>query len=143
MKYLGDSFDIHCGGVDNMFPHHDNEIAQSECATGETFVTTWLHAEHLVVNGQKMSKSVGNFYTLKDLLEMGKDRRAIRYLLLSVHYRQKLNFTFSAIESSLAALKRLDEHRFRVQSAPISGPSNERVEELSRQPTRVVCFRSG
>ncbi len=131
MKYLGESFDIHCGGVDNMFPHHDNEIAQSESATGQPFVTTWLHAEHLIVDGQKMSKSLGNFYTLKDLLELGKDPRAIRYLLLSVHYRQKLNFTFEAVEAAAAALRRLDDHRFRVEHATEGGTARTAVGEAA------------
>ncbi len=117
MRYLGESFDIHCGGVDNIFPHHDNEIAQSESATGETFVATWLHAEHLIVDGQKMSKSLGNLYTLDDLLERGVDLRAVRYLFLSVHYRQKLNFTFEALDGAVAALRRLDEMRFRLDHA--------------------------
>ena len=84
MKYLGETFDIHTGAVDNIFPHHENEIAQSEGATGKTFVNFWLHAEHLLVDGEKMSKSKGNFYTLPDLLEKGFSPRAIRYLLVSV-----------------------------------------------------------
>ncbi len=113
-KYLGETFDIHCGGIDNLFPHHENEIAQSESATGKPFVRYWLHSEHLVVDGEKMSKSLGNFYTLPQLLEMGKDARAIRYLFLSVHYRQKLNFTFESLEASAAALRRADEMRFRL-----------------------------
>ena len=117
MKYLGESFDIHCGGVDNVFPHHENEIAQSESATGKEFVRTWLHAEHLIVDGAKMSKSLGNFYTLVDLLERGIDPRAVRYLFLSTHYRKKLNFTFAALEDAAAALRRLDEVRFRLEHA--------------------------
>ena len=117
MKYLGETFDIHCGGVDNMFPHHENEIAQSESATGEPFVRYWLHSEHLVVDGEKMSKSLGNQYTLSDLLERGSDPRALRYLFLSVHYRQKLNFTFEALDAAAAALDRLDEMRFRLEHA--------------------------
>ena len=117
MKYLGESFDIHCGGVDNIFPHHENEIAQSESATGKPFVHTWIHAEHLIVDGQKMSKSLGNFYTLEDLMEQGAAPRAIRYLMLSVHYRDKLNFTFEALEAANGALKRLDEMRFRLEHA--------------------------
>src|SRR3970040_523509 len=80
-KYLGETFDIHCGGVDNVFPHHENEIAQSECATGKPFVKLWLHAEHLIVDGQKMSKSLGNQYTLADLIARGISPRVIRYLL--------------------------------------------------------------
>ncbi len=117
MKYLGETFDIHCGGVDNIFPHHENEIAQSESATGKPFVHTWIHAEHLIVDGEKMSKSLGNFYTLQDLLDRGADLRALRYQLLSVHYRKKLNFTFDGLADAGAALKRLDEMRFRLQHA--------------------------
>ena len=117
MKYLGESFDIHCGGVDNIFPHHENEIAQSESATGKSFVRTWIHAEHLIVDGEKMSKSLGNFYTLQDLLDRGADLRALRYQLLSVHYRKKLNFTFDGLADAGAALKRLDEMRFRLLHA--------------------------
>ncbi|MDX1631956.1 MAG: cysteine--tRNA ligase [Thermoanaerobaculia bacterium] len=136
MRYLGESFDIHCGGVDNIFPHHDNEIAQSESATGKPFVRLWLHSEHLIVEGQKMSKSLGNFYTLKGLLERGEDPRTIRYLLLSVHYRQKLNFTFDALESSAAALRRLDEHRFRLEQAPERGDPRSRARELAETVER-------
>ena len=117
MKYLGETFDVHCGGVDNVFPHHENEIAQSESATGKPFATLWLHSEHLVVDGQKMAKSAGNFFTLKDLLAQGRDPRAIRYLLVSVHYRQKLNFTFEALDAAGRALERLDELRFRLRHA--------------------------
>jgi cysteinyl-tRNA synthetase len=117
MKYLGSSFDLHCGGVDNIFPHHENEIAQSESATGVPLARYWLHAEHLIVDGQKMSKSLGNQYTLDDLLERGLDPRAVRYLLLSVHYRQKLNFTFASVEGAAAALRRIDDLRFRLDHA--------------------------
>jgi cysteinyl-tRNA synthetase len=117
MKYLGETFDIHCGGVDNIFPHHENEIAQSESATGRPFVRTWLHAEHLIVDGQKMSKSLGNFYTLGDLVEKGASLRAIRYLMMSVHYRKKLNFTLEGLDDAAAALRRLDEMRFRLDYA--------------------------
>jgi len=116
-EYLGETFDIHCGGVDNMFPHHENEIAQSESANGVPFVRYWLHAEHLIVDGQKMSKSLGNQYTLKDLLARGLSPRAIRYALISVHYRQKLNFTFEGIEAAGRALKRVDDLRFRLRDA--------------------------
>ncbi|HPP30811.1 MAG TPA: cysteine--tRNA ligase, partial [bacterium] len=93
MKYLGESFDIHTGGVDNIFPHHENEIAQSEAATGKKFVNYWLHCAHLLVNNEKMSKSKGNFYTLRDILNKGYNPVAVRYLLLSTHYRDPLNFT--------------------------------------------------
>ena len=106
-KYLGETFDIHCGGVDNMFPHHENEIAQSEAATGKKFVNYWMHNEHLQVEGKKMSKRFGNFYTLRDLLAKGYDPIVIRYLLLSTHYRQQFNFTFEGLEAAKAAVERL------------------------------------
>ncbi len=108
MKYLGEEFDIHTGGVDNIFPHHENEIAQSVAATGKGFARYWLHSAHLLVDGEKMSKSLGNFYTLNNLIDKGLEPRAIRYLLLSAHYRQQLNFTFEAVQSATAALQRLD-----------------------------------
>ncbi len=108
MKYLGESFDIHTGAVDNVFPHHENEIAQSEGATGRPFVATWLHAEHLIVDGEKMAKSKGNFYTLPDVLARGFPPRAVRYLFVSVPYRQKLNFTFDGLKAATSALERLD-----------------------------------
>ena len=120
-RYLGETFDVHCGGVDNIFPHHENEIAQSESANGVPFVGLWMHSEHLIVDGEKMSKSVGNFYTLRALLERGEDARAIRYLFLSVHYRQKLNFTFESLKAAGAALRRLDVMRFRLENAEESG----------------------
>ncbi len=107
MRYLGETFDIHCGGVDNMFPHHENEIAQSEAATGKKFVNYWLHNEHLLVEGKKMSKRFGNFYTLRDLLAKGYDPVVIRYLLMSTHYRQQFNFTFEGLESAKGAVDRL------------------------------------
>ena len=107
MRYLGESFDIHTGAVDNIFPHHENEIAQSEGATGKPFVRYWLHAEHLIVDGEKMSKSKGNFFLLDDLLRKRSDPAAVRYLFLSVPYRQKLNFTWDALDAAAAAVQRL------------------------------------
>jgi cysteinyl-tRNA synthetase len=106
-KYLGVSFDIHTGGVDLIFPHHENEIAQSEAANGKPFVKYWVHNEHLLVDGRKMSKSLGNFYTLRDLLKKGHSPRAIRYLLLATHYRQKLNFTMKGLEGAKNSVDRL------------------------------------
>ncbi len=100
MKYLGETFDIHCGGVDHIPVHHSNEIAQAEAATGKKFVRYWLHCEHLLVDSQKMSKSLGNFYTLRDLLEKGHDPLAIRFLLMNSHYRQQLNFTLASLEKA-------------------------------------------
>jgi cysteinyl-tRNA synthetase len=109
MQYLGETIDIHTGGVDNIFPHHENEIAQSEAATGRPFVRFWLHAAHLIVDGEKMSKSRGNFFTLRDLLDRGYRPRPIRYLLLSAHYRKQLNFTFEGLAQAVASLSRLDD----------------------------------
>ncbi len=133
MKYLGESFDIHCGGVDNIFPHHENEIAQSESATGREVVHTWIHSEHLMVDGAKMAKSLGNQYTLKQLIERGLDPRAVRYVFISTHYRQKLNFTFDSVAAAGAALKRVDEMRFRLNSTQESGePTPEIAAAVAR-----------
>jgi cysteinyl-tRNA synthetase len=114
MALLGESIDIHCGGVDNMFPHHENEIAQSECYSKKRFVRYWLHSEHLLVDGKKMSKSKGNFYLLRDLLKMGYSGPQIRLLLLQTHYRTQLNFTLQGLESSKHALSRLSEFVHRL-----------------------------
>ncbi len=117
MKLLGESFDIHTGGVDNIFPHHEDEIAQSEAATGKTYSKYWMHCGYLVVDGKKMSKSVGNFYTLREILDMGYTGREVRYELLSGHYRQSLNFAFKSLDADRAALKRLDEFYTNIQEA--------------------------
>lgn len=108
MRHLGETIDIHAGGEDLIFPHHENEIAQSEAATGKPFVRYWLHAKHLLVDGEKMSKSKGNFYTLRDLLEKGHDPMAIRYVLLSVHYRSPLNFTLEGLKSAKSTLNSVE-----------------------------------
>ena len=121
MKYLGETFDIHCGGVDNIFPHHENEIAQSEAATGKQFVRYWLHNEYLLVEGRKMSKRFGNYYTLRDLLAKGYDPKAIRYLLMSTHYRQQLNFTFEGLEAAKNAVDRLTNFVYRLLDADGEG----------------------
>ena len=107
VKYLGKTFDIHTGGVDLIFPHHENEIAQSEAYTGKKFVNFWLHNEHLLVEGKKMSKSLGNFYTLRDLLKRGYTWRAIRYFLLNSHYRQKTNLSFKTLKGTEKAIERI------------------------------------
>ncbi len=117
MRYLGETFDIHCGGVDLIFPHHENEIAQSEGATGKQFVRYWIHSEHLLVEGQKMSKSLGNFYTLRDLLKMGFSAEAIRYLLISVPYRKQLNFTLENLRGVENRVKRLHDFQRRLYEA--------------------------
>jgi cysteinyl-tRNA synthetase len=131
MELLGETFDLHCGGVDLIFPHHENEIAQSESATGKPFVRAWLHSEHLMVDGQKMSKSLGNQYTLPQLLERGLSARALRYLFLSVHYRQKLNFTFESLDGAAGALRRVDEMRFRLHHAEEKGDPDGRLAEAA------------
>jgi cysteinyl-tRNA synthetase len=123
IKYLGPTFDIHCGGVDNIFPHHENEIAQSEAFTGRKFVNTWLHCHHLVVNGEKMSKSKGNFYTLRDLLQRGIDPLDLRFLLLGTHYRKTLNFTFEALEQSAAARRRVRDFVYELEHRPLAAGS--------------------
>ena len=124
MKYLGESFDLHTGGVDNIFPHHENEIAQSECATGVAFVKYWMHAAHLMVDGEKMAKSKGNFWTLRDLVARGHDPRAIRFLLLSTHYRSPLNFTLAGLAQAASDLQRLDTLDDRLDREPAEGGSN-------------------
>jgi cysteinyl-tRNA synthetase len=115
MKYLGETFDIHCGGVDLVFPHHENEIAQSECATGKQFVHYWIHPEFLIIEGEKMSKSLGNYFTLRDLLSEGHSPEAIRYLLLSVHYRKQLNFTTDGLGQAQASIQRLEDFVIHVK----------------------------
>jgi cysteinyl-tRNA synthetase len=107
MKYLGETLDIHTGGIDLAFPHHENEIAQSEGATGKPFVRYWMHAEHLLVEGEKMSKSLGNFYTLRDLFAKGYKPSALRFALASVPYRKQLNFTFDGLQQAASSVERL------------------------------------
>ena len=116
-KYLGKTFDLHTGGVDNIFPHHEDEIAQSEAATGKPYSKYWMHCGYLVVDGKKMSKSLGNFHTLREVLDMGYTGREVRYELLSGHYRQSLNFAFKSLDANRAALKRLDEFAANIKEA--------------------------
>ena len=115
MKILGESIDIHVGGVDNMFPHHENEIAQSEAFSGKTFVRHWLHVEHLLVDHKKMSKSLGNFYTVRDLLQKGYLGRQIRYMLLQTHYRTQLNFTLEGLDGARTSVQRILDFAERLQ----------------------------
>lgn len=121
MKYLGEHFDIHTGGEDNIFPHHENEIAQSEGATGTTFVNYWLHCRHLLVDNQKMSKSLGNFYTLRDVLDKGCKPKGVRYALLSAHYRQSMNFTLEGLQAAEQAVQRLLDFMQHLHTAQGSG----------------------
>jgi cysteinyl-tRNA synthetase len=124
-KYLGEHFDIHTGGVDNMFPHHENEIAQSEGATGGKYVNFWLHSEFLIVEGRRMGKSLGNFYTLRDLLAKGYPALAVRYLLMSTHYRQQLNFTFEGLDAARSALDRYNDFITNLEKYPGGTSSGE------------------
>jgi cysteinyl-tRNA synthetase len=121
MKYLGTTLDLHCGGVDLVFPHHENEIAQSEAATGQVFVRMWVHSEFLLVEGEKMSKSKGNFFTLRDLLAARHDPKAIRYLLLSVNYRKQLNFTTDGLHQASASVQRLEDFQRRMREKAAAG----------------------
>ena len=134
MKYLGETLDIHTGAVDNIFPHHENEIAQSEGATGKTFVNFWLHAEHLLVDGEKMSKSKGNFYTLPDLLEKGFSPRAIRHLLVSVPYRMKLNFTLDGLRGATSAVERLESLDLRLREREGRRENEEEISSKVNTP---------
>jgi cysteinyl-tRNA synthetase len=116
-QLLGEQLDIHCGGVDNIFPHHEADIAQTEGVTGKQFVRYWLHCAHLLVEGQKMSKSLGNFFTLRDVLARGYSGREVRYALLRVHYRAQLNFTWEGMEEARQALARIDDWLERLRAA--------------------------
>lgn len=131
-KYLGNHFDVHTGGVDLIFPHHENEIAQSEGANGEKFVNFWLHNEHLLVEGRKMAKSFGNYYTLRDILSKGYNPMAIRYLLLATYYRQQLNFTFEGLDAARNALHRLYDFIDRLKSIK-SHKSHPEVAEILQE----------
>jgi cysteinyl-tRNA synthetase len=133
MKYLGTPLDIHAGGVDLIFPHHENEIAQSEGATGQAFVRRWLHCQHLLVDNQKMSKSLGNFHTLRDLLERGYKAKALRYNLLSTHYRQAQNFTLEGLTAADAAVQRLQDFMANLQMADGTDTPVEELIAAARQ----------
>jgi len=128
LKYLGTTFDIHTGGVDNIFPHHENEIAQSEAHSGKTFVNYWLHCEHLLVEDRKMAKSAGNFYTLRDLTARGCNPMAMRYLYISSHYRSKLNFTMAGLEAAQKTLDGLKDFLLRLKGLP---PSSSAIEAIT------------
>ena len=124
-KYLGTAFDIHTGGIDNMFPHHEDEIAQSEAANGKKWVNYWLHCEHLMLNGEKMSKSLGNFYTLRDLQAKGWRGQEIRWVLVGAHYRKKLNFTFEALAQARETLNRFSAFFARMRGVSAPGDGSE------------------
>jgi cysteinyl-tRNA synthetase len=126
---LGKEIDLHCGGVDNIFPHHEAEIAQSEGCSGKQFVRYWLHCAHLLVDGQKMSKSLGNFYTLRDVLAKGYSGREVRYALIRVHYRAPLNFTWEGMEEARQALARIDEWLRRLRDAAASADKADQIND--------------
>jgi len=136
MKYLGETFDIHSGGVDLIFPHHENEIAQSEAVTGKPLARYWVHCEHLLVNGQKMAKSLGNYFTLRDLLAKGYTPAAIRFLLLSAHYRDRLNFTFEGLMHAENTVRRLQEFNLRLSTAKPSSSEDKLAESVKEYRRR-------
>ncbi|MFQ6061907.1 MAG: cysteine--tRNA ligase [Methanosarcinales archaeon] len=129
-KYLGPTLDIHTGGVDNIFPHHENTIAQSEASTGKPFVRYWMHCEHLLVNNKKMSKSLGNIYTLRDLLKKGYNAKALRMVFISTHYRSKLNFTEKSMQSAANTLKKLNLFVERIRDFKSDAKDNEEIQEI-------------
>ena len=131
MKYLGETFDLHAGGIDLKFPHHENEIAQSEGATGKLFAKYWIHGEHLKVEGETMSKSLGNYYTFRDLLEKGHSAKAIRYLLLSVPYHKQLNFTFETLQGAEHTIERLRDFRARLTEANLESGANGEIQQVT------------
>lgn len=140
---LGDQIDIHCGGVDNIFPHHEAEIAQSEGVTGKKFVHYWLHCAHLLVDGQKMAKSLGNFYTVPDVMAKGYTGRELRYALLRVHYRVPLNFTWEGMNEARESLGRIDEWLVRLREVTTKEnvqrptPMNREQASNAQRPTRA------
>ena len=136
MKLLGESIDIHVGGVDNMFPHHENEIAQSEAYSCRHFVKHWLHAEHLLVDHKKMSKSLGNFYTLRDLLKKGYTGKQVRYMLLQTHYRTQLNFTFAGLDGAVSTLERLSDFIVRLQAIRRDKDAQSSRHDPGKSPSR-------
>ena len=139
MKYLGETIDIHAGGVDLIFPHHTNEIAQSEAFTNKKFVNYWFHITHLIVNGEKMSKSKGNFYTLRDLLQKGISPRTIRYALLTTHYRKPLNFTFDLIKQAESSIKRIEDFLTVIKNLKRSTKQNNNIiEEINKSKIKFI-----
>ena len=135
IELLGPSLDLHCGGVDLVFPHHENEIAQSEAATGAPFVRHWFHCEHLLVEGRKMSKSLGNQFTVRDLLDEGHSPASLRYALIGVHYRQQLNFTRAGLGQAEAAIRRVDDFLRRAdEAATVSSPASSPVSSPASSP---------
>jgi cysteinyl-tRNA synthetase len=140
MKYLGETLDIHAGGIDLVFPHHENEIAQSEAISGKPFAKYWLHSEHLNIDMQKMSKSLGNFYTLRDLVGMGYSPEALRYVLASVPYRKKLNFTMEGLAGAQASIDRLRNYKLRLETGKYA--AGENAELAKRTQEAIAAFEA-
>jgi cysteinyl-tRNA synthetase len=138
IEFLGATLDIHAGGIDLVFPHHENEIAQSEALTGKPFARFWLHSEFLLVEGQKMSKSLGNYFTLRDVLAQGHQPEAVRYLLASVPYRKALNFTFDGLKSAATSIERLRNYKLRLETAKF--PDGDATEALVRSTQALHDF---
>jgi cysteinyl-tRNA synthetase len=136
MKYLGETLDIHAGGVDLIFPHHENEIAQSEAITSKPFARFWLHAEFLNIESHKMSKSAGNFYTLRDLLDMGYAPEQVRYLFASVPYRKKLNFTFDGLKAAATAIERLRNFKLRLETDKFTEGADQALTDRAHAAVR-------
>ncbi|HEY0384521.1 MAG TPA: cysteine--tRNA ligase [Pyrinomonadaceae bacterium] len=141
MKYLGETFDIHMGGIDLVFPHHENEIAQSEGATGKQFAKYWVHFEHLKVDGESMSKSKGNYFTFRDIAAKGYSPVAVRYFLLSVPYRKQLNFTFEGLNAATKTVEGLRDFRARLKEARVEVGRSEQLSETARRAAEA--FESG
>jgi cysteinyl-tRNA synthetase len=129
MRYLGETFDLHCGGIDLVFPHHENEVAQSTCGTGRSFARHWMHVEHLLVDNETMSKSKGNFFTLPDLYARGHRPEAIRYLLCGAHYRKSLNFTWDGLHQAQASLDKIRGFVQRLGEVDRVGPAGASVQK--------------
>ncbi len=138
MQYLGETFDIHCGGEDLIFPHHENEIAQSEAKTGKRFVHVWVHSRFLLVEGEKMAKSAGNFYTVRDLILMGHKPSSIRFLLMSVPYRKQLNFTFDGLTQAANSVERLRNFKLRLETSQFPEGANAAIAEIARKTSEEM-----
>jgi cysteinyl-tRNA synthetase len=139
IKYLGETLDIHVGGVDLIFPHHENEIAQSESLTGKPFARFWLHTEFLMVEGQKMSKKLGNYYTLRDLMALGHQPESIRYLLASVPHRKSLNFTMDGLKSAAIAIERLRNFKLRLQTDKFGEGIDRKIETRTVEASQAFA----
>ena len=143
MKYLGETFDIHAGGEDLIFPHHENEIAQSEAKTGKQFAHTWVHSRFLLVEGEKMAKSAGNFYTVRDLVLMGHKPSSIRFLLMSVPYRKQLNFTFDGLTQAANSVERLRNFKLRLETTQWPEGSTPKTAEISAKASQEMTAALG